>query len=104
MELMDALAAAPWPNNLRQLDCAVQQILIESGGADTLTMDHCGGELALLRDSTSASSPVTPALVRERMTELKSATAVARSLGVSRWTVGRYLKKCDDGVNPGSIS
>jgi predicted transcriptional regulator YheO len=30
------------------------------------------------------------------MLELKSATAVARSLGVSRWTVGRYLKKCDD--------
>jgi DNA-binding NtrC family response regulator len=95
VELMEALTAAPWPNNLRQLDSIVQQLLIESTGMDTLTLDHCTGELEFLRDSTSAALPVTPALVRERMMELKSATAVARSLGVSRWTVGRYLKKCD---------
>ena len=31
-------------------------------------------------------------VVRERMRELGSATAVARSLGISRWTVYRYLE------------
>jgi two-component system NtrC family response regulator len=94
-ELMDALCRAEWPYNLRQLDGVVQRLLIEAAvaGSDALTLEHCTGELGCLREGSGDRDMPTPEQVRERMKELGSATKVARSLGVSRWTVYRYLER-----------
>jgi DNA-binding NtrC family response regulator len=96
-ELMKALTRAEWPYNLRQLDAAVQRLLIEGGGEEELGVAHGSDVL----DECGISSPgvahaVTPAIVRARMAELGSATATARSLGISRWTVYRYLERAAD--------
>jgi DNA-binding NtrC family response regulator len=94
--LMDALARAEWPYNLRQLDGVVRRLLMEAAqaGDDELTSAHCVADLAWLRDAGRADVRLpTAELVRERMHEMGSATKVARSLGVSRWTVYRYLER-----------
>jgi DNA-binding NtrC family response regulator len=95
-ELMAALCRAEWPYNLRQLDGAVQRILIEAAarGSRVLSLEHCVGQLAHLRGS-NVRLRVTPQMVRERMAETGSAKATADSLGISRWTVYRYLEKGD---------
>jgi two-component system, NtrC family, response regulator AtoC len=96
-ELMAALCQAEWPYNLRQLDGVVQRLLMEGAmqGSAELSPALCTGELACLRGRESAADRErpSPALVRDRMTELGSATAVARDLGISRWTVYRYLNR-----------
>ena len=92
--LMDALQGADWPYNLRQLDTVVQRLLIEASGAPVLGIEHCVHDLLYLRESTSRGERgVTPEVVREMMSELRSATKVARRLGVSRWTIYRYLER-----------
>jgi two-component system, NtrC family, response regulator HydG len=95
--LLAALARAEWPYNLRQLDGVVQRLLMEGAmhGARELTLGHCLGELAWLRGEGGHRMP-SRETVRERMRELGSATAVARSLGISRWTVYRYLEGGDE--------
>ena len=95
-EVMQALQLAEWPNNLRQLDATVQRLLIEGQEAAEITLAHCVEDLAYLRGLVRGSaSPLTPALVRERMAALQSVAETARSLGVSRWTVYRYLDRSD---------
>jgi DNA-binding NtrC family response regulator len=93
--LMGALCEAEWPYNLRQLDGVVQRLLIEAAiqGSDVLTLALCPPELAVPCEQRSARSRPSPELVRERMMALGSATATARSLGISRWTVYRYLEQ-----------
>jgi two-component system response regulator HydG len=93
-ELMEALRRADWPYNLRQLDGAVQRLLMEAAatGSAEVTLAHCVADLEYLSDARATHRP-TPELVRARMRELGSATATARSLGVSRWTVYRYLER-----------
>ena len=46
-DLMAALEAAPWPNNLRQLDGTIFRILVDAGNADELRLEHCLDELEL---------------------------------------------------------
>jgi DNA-binding NtrC family response regulator len=93
-ELLAALGRAEWPYNLRQLDGVVQRLLMEGAmrGDRELTLGHCVDELAWLRSNEGGSRMPSREVVRERMRELGSATAVARSLGISRWTVYRYLE------------
>jgi DNA-binding NtrC family response regulator len=99
-ELMAALHRADWPYNLRQLDGVVQRLLIEAAmqGSAELGLEHCVGELAYLREDERERERErpTPELVQARMTALGSATAVARDLGISRWTVYRYLERSAD--------
>ena len=94
-ELMAALGQAAWPYNLRQLDGVVQRLLIEAAidGSSELTLQHCVGELAYLREDGGKRRKPSPELVRERMIELKCKARVAERLGISRWTVDRYLKR-----------
>jgi DNA-binding NtrC family response regulator len=97
--LMDALQRADWPYNLRQLDGVVQRLLMEAAAAYSaeVTLSHCVADLAYLSEARPQRMPA-PEVVRERMRELGSATATARSLGISRWTVYRYVEQ---GVNHG---
>ena len=69
-------------------------------GSRELTLAHCVGELAWLRLGDGGSRMPSRDVVRERMRELGSATAVARSLGISRWTVYRYLESAGDVERP----
>jgi DNA-binding NtrC family response regulator len=92
-DLLQALQDAEWPYNLRQLDGVLQCLMMEADGADTLTLDHCVGELAYLREYAAKHRPVTPDIVRATMTETGSVASTARRLGISRWTVYRYLEK-----------
>jgi len=94
--LMAALQRADWPHNLRQLDGAVQRLLMMSVGEQTIGLRHCGGDLAHLAERGDDDA-LTPELVRERMRELGSPTKAGRSLGVSRWTIYRYLERAPAG-------
>ena len=94
--LMDALTRAEWPNNLRQLDAAVQQLLIEAEGDPVLTLDHCLGGLAFLNSAPRSPRIITPEEVRAAFDKLGSVMATARELGVSRWTVYRYLNRAGE--------
>ena len=95
--LMRVLARADWPNNLRQLDGAVQRILMEASGDETLVLDHCPVDLDFLNrehvGDSAVKTLITPEVVQERLDVMRSVTATARSLGVSRWTVYRYLER-----------
>lgn len=94
-ELMDALGRAEWPYNLRQLDGVVQRLLIEAAmqGSSVLTVEHCVGDLEHLRGDGARRPRVTPAMVRERVAQLGGIKQAGDSLGISRWTVYRYLEK-----------
>jgi transcriptional regulator of acetoin/glycerol metabolism len=96
------LGRADWPYNLRQLDGVVQRLLMQAAmeGARELTLAHCVGELAWLRSGEGMSRMPSRATVRARMRELGSATAVAKSLGISRWTVYRYLEDPSEATMP----
>lgn len=104
--LMKALTIADWPNNLRQLDGVIQRLLMEACGAPELTLSHCVDGLAwLLPDPGMARAiRVTPELVRSRFDELQSVIATARSLGVSRWTVYRYLERAPGAEHEALVS
>lgn len=92
--LMRALQDAEWPFNLRQLDAAIQRILIEGAGSSVLTVDHCEREFGRMgRAARVGKEMPSRELVRERMKQLSSVTLTARSLGISRWTVYRYLDR-----------
>lgn len=95
-ELMAALCRAEWPRNLRQLDGVVQRLLMEAWhvGSDELTLEFCTGDLEWLAGGGEPGRRMpTPEEVRERMLELRSKARTAESLGISRWTVDRYLKR-----------
>jgi DNA-binding NtrC family response regulator len=93
--LLAALQHAEWPYNLRQLDGVVQRLLMEGAmqGAHELTLAHCVQELKWLRAGDGGSRMPSREFVCERMRELRSPNAVAKSLGISRWTVYRYLEQ-----------
>ena len=95
-KLMRLLQQAAWPYNLRQLDGVVQSLLIEANGAEVITTAHCSENLRLMLGAPdSDEANLTPALVHERMRELKSIHRTARSFGVSRWTIYRYLERAE---------
>jgi DNA-binding NtrC family response regulator len=96
--LLAALGRAEWPYNLRQLDGVVQRLLMEAAscGSRELSLAQCVGDLAYLCGAGDERPRVTPDMVRRSMRELGSATAAARSLGVSRWTVYRYLERASE--------
>ncbi|MDB4915067.1 MAG: hypothetical protein JWM95_2711, partial [Gemmatimonadetes bacterium] len=91
----ETLVRAPWPHNLRQLDAVIQRIMIEAAASASseLSLVHCPRDV-MLAIGVAASSRQMPTLevVRERMKELKSVGKTAASLGISRWTVNRYLR------------
>jgi transcriptional regulator of acetoin/glycerol metabolism len=91
-ELREVLGWAEWPYSLRQLDGVVQQLLMEGAmqRSREMRLAHCVGELARVRAGEGVSRMPKREVVRERMRGLRSATAVACSLGISRWRVYRH--------------
>lgn len=98
-DLMAILCRADWPYNLRQLDGVLQRVMMEAAnaGSDELTPEHCPEDTrAMLRGKAPKRQMPTPEEVRDRMLELKSPGRTADSLGISRWTVGRYLQRAQE--------
>jgi two-component system response regulator HydG len=94
--LLDVLQRADWPYNLRQLDAAVQRILVHAQGEDTLRPEHHAepaGQAAHQLYGTPSRRRATAGATRRLMDDLGCATDVARVLGVSRTTVYRHLRQ-----------
>jgi DNA-binding NtrC family response regulator len=85
-DLMAALRAAAWPNNLRELDATVHRILVEAAGAPRLTLGHCLDELAYLTGASS-SRRLTQANIAAALDQSGSISGAARMLGVDRKTL-----------------
>ena len=92
--LLHALEADPWPGNIRELTLAVERIMIDAAGADTLTLSHCTGKLARLRSSRpTRRGTLTRALVMQAITDARgNKTMAATTLGVSRKTIHEYAR------------
>lgn len=91
--LMDAMCAAEWRRNVRELEGAVRRLLVDADGAPVLRLEHCTGDLAYLRQAVGgARSRVRARVSREPLRlENEKKIAAARRLGVSRPTLDRYL-------------
>ncbi|MDB4913045.1 MAG: two component, sigma54 specific, transcriptional regulator, Fis family [Gemmatimonadetes bacterium] len=91
-ELMAAFQAAPWPNNLRQLDATVHRLLLEADGAPVLTVALCQDEMRYLADLVDGRAPLSFERVEAAVNETGSVSAAARALGVHRTTVHRHRR------------
>jgi two-component system NtrC family response regulator len=92
--LMDALQAAAWPNNLRQLDGAIFRLLVDAGNVAELRLEHCLDELSYLREMSEASDePLSAEAAIEAIERAGSVSGAARLLGVNRTTVHRARKR-----------
>jgi len=91
-ELMDALQRADWPNNLRQLDCAMHRILVDADGAAELTLDHVEDERLGLHELAGAGRTLTPERIAEAIEREGSISAAARLLRVDRTTIHRHQR------------
>jgi DNA-binding NtrC family response regulator len=92
--LITALEHDPWPGNVRELVAAVERLMIDAGGEPVITLAHCTGPLARLRESRGARrGSLTRPLVAQAVTDAGgNKTAAAARLGVSRKTIHEYLK------------
>jgi len=92
-DLMYGLQHARWPYNLRQLDAAVQKLLILARGSAVLTLDHCDRDLDFLRFTDVEKPMLTAAIVHKAMRDCDgNLSQAARKLGAARTTVYRYLR------------
>jgi DNA-binding NtrC family response regulator len=97
--LMDALQAADWPNNLRQLSSTVHRLLVDAEGAERLTLEHCDDDLAYLRGARRRGRPaLSDDAVTAAVRNAGSVSGAARILGVDRTTIYRMWKR--DGRPP----
>lgn len=93
-DLLECLMTYGWPNNLRELDGALQRILIEADGARSLTRAHWQEVRA---DSATRAGGSRPRVRREvsleeievAITEAGSINGAAAKLGVPRTTLIR---------------
>lgn len=91
--LLRALMRADWPFNLRELDATIQRLLVEASGAQTLTVDHCHGDLEYLRGLAGAARQVSPEQAASASRVSTSRADAARRLGVSESTLYRRLRE-----------
>jgi two-component system, NtrC family, response regulator len=93
-ELLDALRAAPWPNNLRELDATMHRLLLEADGAPTITLGHCVDGLSYLSTGRPQSREITRAQIDEALQKAGSVSGAARLLGIDRKTL-RLKRRAD---------
>jgi two-component system response regulator AtoC len=97
--LMEALVAAEWKYNLRELEGVVKRLMVEGRRAPQLTIGLCAGDLAYL------ARPVAKHRRRgERVAEIRAAMEAcgsieetAAALGISRTTVWRHRSAVETG-------
>ena len=92
--VMVALVNDLWPGNVRELVAAVERLMIDADSASVITLAHCTGPLARLRDAPGARrGSLSRPLVLQAVHDARgNKTAAAARLGVSRKTIHEYLK------------
>jgi DNA-binding NtrC family response regulator len=103
--LMLALTRAPWRDNVRELDFAIQRLLIEAHPSPVLTLAHCDEDLAYLRplgrrERIDATREQLEHLVRDH----GSVREAALELGVSRATLYRRMLAQPTKDEPGTAT
>lgn len=89
-DLMQALTAAAWPGNIRELDVTVRRLMVDAQGAPIITLGHCTDSLAYLRRSKITRSTADDVL--EAVQRGAKVASIAREFGLSRTTVYRYMQ------------
>ena len=100
--LIAALENDPWPGNVRELVAAVERLMIDAEGAGVITLAHCTGPLARLRDTAGTRrGTLTRPLVMQAVRDAGgNKTAAAARLGVSRKTIHEYVKSAPPASMP----
>jgi DNA-binding NtrC family response regulator len=91
-ELMRAFQNARWPFNVRELDNAVQRLLVDAGGAQVLMLHHCSESLAPLRAAAEHKQRLTPERIEAAIKQAGGVAQAARMLGVDRGTLHRHRR------------
>ena len=97
--LLRAIERADWPLNVRQLDAAIQLLLLEAAEdrSKIINLKHCVGDLEFLiplADLRKRQRP-TARQVREEFHATESRSDLAKRLGISESTLHRRLRKSD---------
>ncbi len=93
-DLMSALCAAEWPNNLRQLSSTVHRLLVDAEGDAVITLHHCVDDLAYLRGMrVREPATLTIAEIDHACEQAGSVSGAARLLGVDRTTIYRARRR-----------
>ncbi|HEX2779376.1 MAG TPA: sigma 54-interacting transcriptional regulator [Gemmatimonadaceae bacterium] len=91
-ELMAVLTEASWPNNVRQLQGAVQNLLVVAAGAPMLTLIHAR-DAGLALPGRTRGRRLDRAMIETALDHTGgNATAASRELGVSRAKLYRDAK------------
>ncbi len=93
-ELIECLQRHGWPNNLRQLDGALQRLLMDADGAACLTRQHWDAFIAEARDGHDQPAQrqrraVSLVEIEMAISEAGSINGAASKLGVPRTTLIR---------------
>jgi DNA-binding NtrC family response regulator len=103
-ELVSALQAAPWPNNLRQLDATIHRLLVDAEGTRTIGLEHCIDDLSYLRGVTAPYEALSAERVDVALRRAGSVSGAARLLGVDRTTVHRFQRRRSTGLRSGDVT
>jgi len=104
--LVTALAHDAWPGNVRELVAAVERLMVDADGSPVISLAHCTGPLARLRDARGARrGSLTRPLVMQAIRDAGgNKTAAAERLGVSRKTIHEYVKASASLDAPGATA
>jgi two-component system response regulator HydG len=99
-QLLEAMTAAPWVDNLRGLDSFIHRILLEAGGAPVLTLGHCTADLMDYVRPRRKKSGLTDDEVAAALRSAGSLSGAARILGVDRKTLRPIAKRLTEASPP----
>lgn len=91
-ELMQALCAAPWPRNVRQLGGTIFRLMVDAERSPVIGFEHCAGAHDDLR-APVRTRPLDVERVRQALTEAGTVTGAARSLGKSRGGLQTFCRE-----------
>ncbi len=99
-DALDALASYPWPGNVRELEHEVHRLVLTVANDQRIRLHHLA---RAIRDVTHRPPPPEPlrrlvarvelALIRQRLQELPTKSAAARSLGITREALYGKLRR-----------
>jgi DNA-binding NtrC family response regulator len=103
--LMEALGAAPWPGNLRELDGVIHRILVDAMGASPITLGHCSADLDFLGRARRSRRKVTDAEVAEVLKRTNNdLSAAARIIGKDRKILRLARQRLEAGTSQPQIN
>lgn len=91
-ELMQALCAAPWPRNVRQLGGTIFRLMVDAERSPVIGFEHCVGSHDYLR-APVRTRPLDVERVRQALVDAGTVTGAARSLGKSRGGLQTFCRE-----------